>query len=216
MQTKPSNSKAPFRVKAIVFPGLLLTTSVSCLLLGLTGSKWYSDGFIYNIQNTRRATIQIIVQVLSAILASLQLFALSTLIKHITSLSVGRRPMSLDTLKFRNAVQFYSLDIDLPFRHIVSLLALLIAVQFPSALWAGALTPILTNAKITGQYQVPQYTSASASFWNHICAPDSYSDCTSIGLQGPNITNEGTFTYRPWKGKHVLSALKTVTDPIIV
>ncbi|CAD6583814.1 MAG: hypothetical protein ASARMPRED_001511 [Alectoria sarmentosa] len=192
-----SYPKAPFRAKAIILPGLLLTTLVSCLLLGLTLSNWYSDGFLYNVQNTRRATIQIIVQVLSTVLAGLQLFALSALIKYDTSLSIARRPMTLDTLKFRNAVQLKSLDFDLRFGHTMSLLLLLVAVQFPSALWAGALTPVSTNVEVIRQYQVPSYSRASASFWDYLCAPSS--NCTSIGNQYPNITNEGTFTYRPWR-----------------
>ncbi|CAF9918499.1 hypothetical protein IMSHALPRED_004322 [Imshaugia aleurites] len=190
--------KAPFRAKGIVFPGLLLTTIISCLLLGLTLSSWYSDGFLYKVQNSRRATIQIIVQVLSSVLASLQLFALSTLVKNDTSLSIGRTPMTLDMLKFRNAIRLQSLDLDLRVRHTAFLLILLVAVQFPSALWAGALTPVSTNVEVTRQYQVPQYSHASVSYWDGSCSPGN-GNCTSIGNQYPNITDKGTFTYRPWR-----------------
>ena len=205
--------KAPFRAKGIVFPGLLLTTIISCLLLGLTLSSWYSDGFLYKVQNSRRATIQIIVQVLSSVLASLQLFALSTLVKNDTSLSIGRTPMTLDMLKFRNAIRLQSLDLDLRVRHTAFLLILLVAVQFPSALWAGALTPVSTNVEVTRQYQVPQYSHASVSYWDGSCSPGN-GNCTSIGNQYPNITDEGTFTYRPWRGKPTLSFPVISTDTV--
>ena len=210
MTADSSYPKAPFHAKAIVFPGLLLTTLVSCLLLGLTLSNWYSDGFLYNVQNTRRATIQIIVQVLSTVLAALQLFALSTLVKHDTSLSLGCRPMTLDALKFRNAIQHKSLDFDLRINYIVSLLVLFVAVQFPSALWAGALTPVSTNVEVVRQYPVPQYSPASASLWANLCEPGGQ-NCTISGFQSPNITNEGTFTYRPWQGENISHSLTITT-----
>lgn len=101
MSADLSHPKAPFSAKAAVFPCLILTTLVSCLLLGLTWSNWYNDGFLYNVQNIRRATIQIIVQVLSTVLAGLQSLSLSTLIIHDTKLRIGRKPMTLDTLMFR-------------------------------------------------------------------------------------------------------------------
>lgn len=214
MSADLSYPKAPFSAKAAVFPCLVLTTLVSCLLLGLTWSNWYNDGFLYNVQNTRRATIQIIVPVLSAVLAGLLSLSLSTLIIHDTKLRIGRRLMTLDTLKFRNALQSKSLDFDLPFRHTVSLLVLLVAIQFPSALWVGALTPVSTNVEVIRQYQVPRYSRASASFWDYLCAPAGSSDCTSIGTEYPNITKQGTFTYRPWRGKYVLSSLTITTNPI--
>lgn len=183
MTADSSYPKAPFHAKAIVFPGLFLTTLVSCLLLGLTLSNWYSDGFLYNVQNTRRATIQIIVQVLSTVLAALQLFALSTLVKHDTSLSIGRRLMTLDALKFRNAIQLKSLDFDLRVKHTVSLLGFFVACQFPSALWTGALAPVSTNVEVVRQYLVPQYSPGSASLWGELCEPGG-KNCT-ISVSSP-------------------------------
>lgn len=166
-----SYPKAPFRANAVVFLGLLLTTLVSCLLLGLTRFNWCSDGFPDNVRNTRRATIQFMSQILFTVLAGLQLFALSTLVRHNSSPIIERRSMTLDTLNFRSAIQLKKPDSDLRFRYTVSLLVLLVAVQFLSALWAGALTPVSTNVEVIRQYQIPWYSRASASFWDYQMRP---------------------------------------------
>lgn len=139
MATDLPSSRACFTSKVIAFPGLIISIILSCLLLGLTTSDWYSEGFFYNIivRNNRRATIQIFVQVVSAILASLQIFALSSLVNHDTRLRIRRRPMTLDALKFRKAIQLHSLDFDLPYRYIATLGFPLVAIHVPVAFWTG-------------------------------------------------------------------------------
>lgn len=71
--------------------------------------------------------------------------------------------------------------------------------RLPSGL---ALTPVLTTVEVYRQFQVPEYSSASASYWNYPCPPGGDHDsCLGIGARRPDIMNEGTFTYRPWRGR---------------
>ena len=81
------------------------------------------------------------------------------------------------------------IDWDLPVK-LLCLSALFIAVSFiPAALWAGAITPVLTTTNLSLETQIPVFApDPSGRYWNDSWAP----------FPMPvNYTDQGSFSYSP-------------------
>jgi hypothetical protein len=85
----------------LVAPCLLITTVVSVLLVVGKSNMNYFYYFVVNL----RASVQIIVQILSRLFGTIHVFALTTLINFRTRLVLGpQKPVSLNTLNFWNGL----------------------------------------------------------------------------------------------------------------
>ncbi|KIW30465.1 uncharacterized protein PV07_06207 [Cladophialophora immunda] len=149
-----------------LLPGLALvpTTAVS-LSLFATRNHHYQGHFFDLVQDSRSA-VQVVVQILSLILAMLQLYALRKLFALATRLLLPGRRLSLETLSLWVAISQTKLDNTLPMGYSVPISVLVVLTGLPSALWAGALTPILAmDAQLTGIISIPQFSSRSHSVW---------------------------------------------------
>lgn len=185
-------------MKYLTVPGLLLTSIVIILLLWSDRSNWTDTGRFYQLITNNRATSQIFVQVISQCLGAVHVHVLCTLINFATRLRLTKRPTALDQLKFRSALCGVRLDWSLPLRSLLPLMIFAAMVLLPGALWAGALTPVVTSTYLVSRpspahskwpdLSVPRYSSASERYWQNI---------TWLRPQ-PSIRNEkGVFTYSP-------------------
>lgn len=184
--------------KALVLCSLAIPVIASAVVFSLMVSHNYIRGGMKAWILSNRASTQIVVQILAQLLGSCQIYALSTIIRFWTNIRLTRTAMSLDLLKALDAVTSARLDLDIRYRALTVLIFYLAVIQVPAALWAGALTPILTTTHATAPYRIPQYSSGSQSTaWGNVCYPAT--DC------GPDVTGNtselGTFTYIAWKGK---------------
>jgi hypothetical protein len=91
--------------KYLVIPCLLITTIVSVLLIvGKSVGKSNRSYFYYFVVN-HRASVQIIVQILSRLFGTIHVFALTTLINFRTRLVLGsQKPVPLNSLNFWNGL----------------------------------------------------------------------------------------------------------------
>jgi hypothetical protein len=183
--------------KLSVFVGLVVTTAAATTSLSLSTTGWYSTGiFVDDIQN-RRATVQLIVQLLSALLGAFQLYALSCFIRFKLNIRLRTTPTTLDRIKIFDALQSRNLDFSLPFSSVALLLAYLAALQVPAAIWTAALTPVITSVNVSTSVYGPIYGKASAPYWNLTCAP-----ALNCGpLVTGNTSDWGVLTYIPWKSR---------------
>ncbi len=165
-------------MKYLSVPGLLLTSVVVTLLLWSDRSGWTDTGQFYQLITGNRATSQIFVQILSHCLGALHVHILCTLINFATRLRLAERPAALDLLKFWSALCGVRLDLSLPLRSLAPLTVFIVMVLLPGALWAGALTPVVTSTSFTSHpspafprcpyLSVPQYSNASDIYWRNI------------------------------------------------
>jgi len=178
-------------------PGLFLTSVVVALLVWSDRSNWTDTGQFYQLTTRIRATSQIFVQILSH-LGALHVYILCALVNLPTRLRLTERPAALDLLKFWSALCGVRLDLSLPLQSLVPLTVFIIVVLLPGALWAGALTPVVTSTSFTSQptpafsrclyLSVPQYSNASDKYWWNITWLSPW----------PSLRNEkGFFTYSP-------------------
>jgi len=87
--------------KYLVVPCLLITTIISVLLVVGKSNRSY---FYYYVVN-HRASVQIIVQILSRLFGTIHVFALTTLINFRSRLVLGsQKPVPLNTLNFWNGL----------------------------------------------------------------------------------------------------------------
>lgn len=188
--------------KASVFLSLIFTTLIATTSLCLTTTGWYNTTILFNGLQSRRATIQLIVQLFSALLGALQLYAISSALVFRLNTRLRTTPIALDEIKKLDAFLARKLDLSLPFPSLAISLVYLVVLQIPAALWAGALTPVISSAMVDGVVDIPNYGNGSASYWNNTCYPDF--DCGPL-VTG-DISNSGVITYIPWKSinSHVL------------
>ena len=188
-------SQRSFRSKAILLLSFTTPTIISAVLLGLILSKTYVNHELKTWVSSNRASVQIVVQVLSMLMGVCQIYGLSTSIRFWTNIRLSRTSISLDTLKLLDAITTSRLDLDVHTQALPILLVYLTTIQIPSALWAGALTPVLTTANANAQYMIPQYSNWSRDLWGVVCEPGAVCDDHN------GISNQmGIFTYIAWKG----------------
>lgn len=187
---------ASWRTKAAPLFGLTFTTIISSALLAAAKLGWTDSGKLYDVITENRASVQIAVQILAWILGTAQLLTVCMVIKALLNMHVGRKPLSLDGLKFWTALASARFDTALPPIALVLLFVFLVAIHVPSALWAGALTPVTTVANGTFfPIPLPQYSKATEPIWNLTCFECwvKKTPTTPFDL----YANEGIFTYRP-------------------
>ena len=181
------------RSKLLVLLALLTTTALGSTIIALSVTRAYTTGSIVDWVQKYRATIQIIVQLISATLAALQLYSLSSFILFRTNLQLLSTPMQLDTLKLHQALHSRAFDSELSLQFLVLSVAYIAALQAPAAIWAGAITPVRNIANVSALYSVPLYNDSEYDYWGRSCRPAT--GCKVL----QNTTTLGTFTNVPWK-----------------
>lgn len=168
-----------------VFSGLILTTLISSLLLTGNVRRWTVSNEVYEIVRRNRGSTQLVVQVFSNALGLLHVTIITVLINYSTRLRLASIPTSLDTLGLWNIMLRRSLDFQMPL-HFLAMLVVFIAICItPSALWAGALTPISVSVLQSGEILLPTYSNMSLL---------QYNSTQRLGLPSFQST-KGTFAY---------------------
>jgi hypothetical protein len=173
--------------KVVAVPGLISTSAVSIFLL-VSQHRTYSNDF-YRTVSDSRATVQILVQLLAYLLGFLQVFSLSTLINFYGRIELTERGASLNRLSFWKSSSLFFVDWTLPLPLLLPLLAFLGLSLIPSALWAGAITPIVTTTRHSAFIGLPTYTpDVKGIYWNRTWNPFA---------QDVTRTSMGTFSFTP-------------------
>lgn len=171
------------------FLGLISTTIFSSLLLVADKrNAAISGGIVYDAIVHNRASVQIIVQVIAAALGLIQVAAICRLFNYATRIRLKQRAIPLDLLNFWNGISLSSMRWNLRWMYLLLLLIFTSVCAIPSALWAGAITPIDTHKVRPANVTIPQYSNmSSVKEWP-----------SEIDADGPQFrTEKGYFTYSP-------------------
>jgi len=114
---------------ALFIPNLLSTVNAALSFRGTSTTR-----FLSTIQQNR-ATIQPIVHVISSAPGALQIFVVSSLLRFRLKTQLLATPLSLNSLKLRGALDVGKLDFDLPTWSVISVLAYVLIIQGPAAIW---------------------------------------------------------------------------------
>ena len=156
-----SNSGPKHLSKFNIFYALSFTTTIACLLVAANELEWRQSGELYLLVTSNRASAQIFIQVLANLLGLIHVTAICRLINYTTRIRFSKSPVSLGTLQAWIALSAARMDWNLPTVWLILLALLTATTLVPSALWAGAITPVLTTTVIQGSLLVPSYRNVS-------------------------------------------------------
>jgi hypothetical protein len=170
----------PLAKLVLLFTSLVpLLPSTYLLVYTLTDRR--STGPLLAFVSNNRTTTQIVVSTVSAILACLNVYTVTSLLNFATRIHLLRRPLTLTMLKFIGAVATRRLVSALPAAMCTTSVTMVLLFEIPNILWTGALTPILTNSTIleTGVLKIPQHSSSSSATWSDNPRLD-HTACTTV------------------------------------
>ncbi|KAL2037397.1 hypothetical protein N7G274_009882 [Stereocaulon virgatum] len=143
---------------------LLPTITVSILLSN--GDRSYTRIF-YHFVKSNQATMQIIVQVISHILAMLQVSSMCAVLNLSTRYRSLHQSTSLQDICLWIALSTARVDLNLPMPRLLIVSAFVAATLLPGALWAGALSPLFVlKTQGLGNQQLPAFTEHTRANWD--------------------------------------------------
>lgn len=118
-------------------------------------SKTYSGQLLsWSVNN--RGAVQVVIQVISSILSFFWVYSIRTAISQWTRYRLSGFQVKLNTLRLWSAISSAATNWNLPWSKALIALGFFAFTLLPATLWAGALTPELTekmqNVSIRGQY----------------------------------------------------------------
>lgn len=176
----------PWLDALLVAGAMSATTIVSSCLLAADRTQWTFPAFLYNIIDENRASVQLVIQVFSNAFALMWIWVLSTMVNHGTRARLCYHAVEVKTLRLWQCLCFRTMDWGLPARSAVVLLLYIVVTAVPSAIWAGALTPIPTTVSSIDIIKIPSWADTSKI--------REYP--SEIDETGPSLRNSrGFFTY---------------------
>lgn len=170
--------------------GLSLTTVMSSILFGYINRPTYLNDKLYRFIDYNRASVQVILHILTTIFGFLHLYALTSVFNFATRMKLAKHATSLDRLKWWRAMSFNRIDFGLPMKYFVPALLFSGFATIPGILWTGALTPVLSTHLVPLEINVSRYApDPDGNSWNQTWWPDAPHPVYRRKL--------GTFSYTP-------------------
>ena len=156
----------------------LLPPTAAILILLWIGNGEATES-VYSYLKTDQATVQIVVQLVSHVLAALQISSICTTFNFSTRFRFFRASTSLNDLSFWTALSTNRVEPNLPPFYLAITIACAAATLLPGALWAGALSPlfVLKIQELEDQ-TVPAFTERTRLSWD-----------SQFQVRGPRIWN---------------------------
>lgn len=171
-----------FSEKLIPFVVAGITCSISATLI--CARDYRNTGGLLRTVRSDRASTALIVQILSSILGLMQIYVATSVFKFATRIRVIEHPTTLGTLQIFTALCTPKSDFDLPIRGFILATMVVVLSHGPGALWAGALTPVLTTITSLGaSIQTPTFTRSTENYWNsqfQRCGDDDVAVCNIL------------------------------------
>ena len=162
-----AHTKETFVVRALPLFAAVIPCIVSVLLLSQVQHRYGYD-FTTFVQQSRTG-VQIAVQVLSHGLGLAQVYSLRGLYKLHFRQDVFEKTMTLERLSFSTSLANGQLNLSLSKRHLIITIFSLAIFLVPSAIWTGALTPVVLpgGAVAASEMYMPAFSQNTTSFWNN-------------------------------------------------
>lgn len=126
----------------------------------------FTEEFFARIKNNQ-STTQIAVQIVSHVLAMLQVSSVCGMLNLSARFRSLSRPSSLQDLSLWTALTGPRVDHSLPPLYFAVTLAFIAITFLPGALWAGTLSPLFVlETRQIGQQMVPAYTLRTKALWD--------------------------------------------------
>ncbi|KAF2501294.1 hypothetical protein BU16DRAFT_555787 [Lophium mytilinum] len=150
---------------------------------------------LYRWSTYDRTSVQVIVHILSTILAILLVYPVCTVLSFWTRHRLSRRDVGLNRLRLWSAMVQGRLDWSLPWLPSLLALGFFALTYLPAAVWAGALTPVLT---VKVEHNLPFHIPAGGPGGDYALSPIQLSSGI-FGECWTALQSNGTFTNCPQK-----------------
>lgn len=150
----------------VPFSALIPSVTLSVVLLISHWLQWTATGDFYHLVSSNRATLQLMVQIASNLLGYANLLVICRIINYDTRALLSVKPISLIYLRFWNAIISQQFTWDLPPLLLIPLSLWIIFAMVPSALWAGAITPVTVIVYEEVPIALPSYTNTTLLIQN--------------------------------------------------
>jgi hypothetical protein len=178
--------------RAIPLSGLIISSLASCLLFVAARGQWHTSGPLLRITTQHRASVQIVVHMISGFLGTCQVLVICALLRWHLNIRAASQAIRLDSLGLWTAMCGRSFDFSLQKRQLGILVAVLAAFEILGLLWAGSTTPVMTTTCWDNiSTRVARYSQDSAQFYNISCSGCEYNSTYSTMAQG-------LFGWVPW------------------
>lgn len=135
---------------------ILIPSVVSALLLYLDIKNYKNADNLYIWIRNYRTITQVIVHLLSTLLAFLWVYPICTVINHWGRYQLLRQHTPFKKLKLWSAMSSKRINLSLPWMFLLASVGFLALTYLPATIWVGALTPVLTtrtsNSTLTSEY----------------------------------------------------------------
>lgn len=191
-----SKHKQTLLARAVPVVCLFVSTIISILLACSAYSSWRTSGLLYSATVHNRASVQIVVHIISSLLGTSQVLVICTLLRWHLNIRSARKAISLDTLSLWTAICGRSFDFSLGQRQLSRLVMALTMFELLGQLWVGSTTPVITVDCWNGTLYNAQYSMATIDQWNVSRSGAEYD------ITNPNrYLKKGIFGWRPWSGE---------------
>jgi hypothetical protein len=140
---------ASWRTRLLPFC-IVIPTFVSLCVVSLHARRYTDTGKLYQWSTSNRALVQVVVHIVSSLLALLWTYSICTLMSQWTRHRMSHESVNVNTLRLWSALMQNRADWSLPRISVSATLAFLILGYVPATLWAGALTPAVTLKLVSG------------------------------------------------------------------
>lgn len=195
--------KAGWNMKVLIAISALLPLPVCLYLLYRIKLGAGITGPLFQFVQNHRASVQIIVSILSTILSVMNVFVCTTVLKFMWQTRFTESYISIADLKFFEAIVSRRFGLDHPGARTPILLIILLLLTLPAFIWVGSLTPVITTEtrSIENGLQIPAYSSASSSNWDqngfeflqdcksYVADQGIFSKCPTASLSGQLLTS---------------------------
>lgn len=124
------------------------------LLLFISRHHEYSGSFFSTVTE-HRATVGLLLNVVSSALSILQVFVICSMVNFAFRTRLFRKPTGLSALSLWSAISSARIELRLPLLKAVILCLVALIGPALAAVWAGALTPVLTTGSLATEARVP-------------------------------------------------------------
>jgi hypothetical protein len=145
-----------------IFHCLAITTAVSAVLLIAETRGWVISGSAYDTVIGNRATVQSAIQLIASLLGLIHTSIVARLVHNGARLRFSRRsPFSMGSLRGWTNMGITRVQWDIPLRYLVPVLAISSLGVVSSALWVGAMTPVVGSTVVAQSLLVPSFSNTS-------------------------------------------------------
>ena len=190
-------------VKSLAILSVLVTTVISTSIVVLQFTGYRNTGGLFQWSEDNRATVQVVVFVLSLLLGSFWTFSVCSALNFETRQYFVRRAVALHTLKLWSALSLGHYDRNLPVWSAIASLLFFLLLSLPSTAWSGALTPQSVNTSFNVTLSIPAasgnalYSTLGASnvdCWTKQQANGTFTSCPSYQFSGNLLTSAASAT----------------------